>query len=98
MGGIIDFTCQKKISRFYEVNRILDYRMRTIGQGEASAKRFCEIKNMPPPPKPKAYSKHNKALLKASKSVANKTMNDVKKETHNLNGQDLNGFSNWGFL
>ena len=90
------FYSSKKISRFYEVNRRLVYGMRTIGQGEASAKRFCGIMNMPPPPKPKAYSKHNKALLKASKSVANKTMNDAQKEIHNLNGQDLNEFSNCG--
>ena len=90
------FYSSKKISRFYEVNRRLVYGMRTIGQGEASAKRFCGIMNMPPPPKPKAYSKHNKALLKASKSVANETMNDAQKEIHNLNGQDLNEFSNCG--
>jgi len=33
--------------------------------------------NMPPPPKPKAYSRHNKALLKAAKSVANQALNDA---------------------
>lgn len=90
------FYTSKKISRYYEVNRRLVYGMRTIGQGEASARRFCGIMNMPPPPKPKAYSKHNKALLKAAKAVANQTMNDAQKEIHHLKGEDVEGFSNCG--
>ena len=41
--------------------------MRLIGQGRASAKRFCGIMNMPSPPKANAYSKNNKAIMKAVK-------------------------------
>ena len=51
---------------------------------------------MPPPPKPKAYSRHNKALLKAAKAVANQTLNDAQKEIHHLKGEDVKGFSNCG--
>ena len=47
------FYTSQKISRFFEVNRRLVYGMRTIEQGEASAKRFCGIMNMPPPPETK---------------------------------------------
>lgn len=90
------FYTSKKISKYYEVNRRLVYGMRTIGQGEASARRFCGIMNMPPPPKPKAYSRHNKALLKAAKAVANQTLNDAQKEIHHLKGEDVEGFSNCG--
>ena len=89
------FYTSKKISKFYEVNRRLVYGMRTNGQDEASAKRFCGIMNMPPPPKPNAYSKHNKALLKAAKVVANQTMINAEKEICLLKG-DVNGFSNSG--
>ena len=44
--------------------------MRLIGQGRTSAKRFCGIMNMSAPPKPNAYYKNSKAILKAVKTVA----------------------------
>lgn len=46
-------------------------------QGASSAKRFCGVMNMPPPPKPNAYQGHNKALMKAAKTVAEETMNSA---------------------
>ena len=61
-----------------------------------SANRFCGIMNMPPPPKPKAYSMHNRALLKAAKAVANQTITDEQIKIHDLKGEDLNAFSNCG--
>ena len=51
---------------------------------------------MPPPPKPIAFSKHNKALLKAGKAVANQTMSDAQAEIHNMKGENVDGFSNCG--
>ena len=49
---------------------------------------------MPQPPKPKAHSSDNKALLKAAKAVASQTLNDAQKEIHHLKGKDVEGFSN----
>ena len=51
---------------------------------------------MPPPTKPKAYSIHNRTLLKAAKAVANQTITDAQIEIHHLKGEDLNAFSNCG--
>ena len=48
--------------------------MRAIGRGASAAKRFCTIMNMPPPPAPNAYSRHNKALMEAAKKVAVESM------------------------
>ena len=50
--------------------------MRAIGKGAAAAKTFCGLMDMPAPPKPSAYHHHNKALLKAAKTVAEETMAD----------------------
>ena len=69
------FYTSKKVKKHFEVNRRLVYGMRSIGQGASSAKRFCGVMNMPPPPKPNAYQGHNKALMKAAKTVAEETMN-----------------------
>ena len=56
--------------------------MRSIGQGEASASRFCSLMNMPPPPKPSAYLACNDALSIAAKTVATDVMRDAGKELH----------------
>jgi hypothetical protein len=56
--------------------------MRSIRQGEASESRFCSLMNMPPPPKPSAYSACNDALSKAAKTVATDVMGNAGKELH----------------
>lgn len=61
--------------------------MRSIGQG-ASSERFCGVMNMPPPPKPNAYQGHNKALMKAAKTVAEETMNSAASEIHHLSHEE----------
>ena len=70
--------------------------MRTIGQGASSAKRFCGIMNMPPPPKPNAYDKHNKALLRAAKSVADETMIRAGEEIHHIKDANNDDISQCG--
>ena len=60
--------------------------MRTIGQGASSAKRFCGVMNMPPPPKPNTYHRHNKALVIASRAVACETMLEAGTEIHKHKG------------
>lgn len=70
---------------FFEVNRTFVYPMRTIGQGQASAKRFCGIMNMPAPPLSNAYDRHNKALNKVTKSCANDGMHEATKELFKIN-------------
>lgn len=67
------FYTSKKVKKHFEVNRRLVFGM----QGASSAKRFCGVMNMPPPPKPNAYQGHNKALMKAAKTVAEETMNSA---------------------
>ena len=39
---------------------------------------------MPPPPKPNAYQRHNKALMKAAKKVDGETMQTAAGEIHQL--------------
>ncbi|GFX14926.1 hypothetical protein TNCV_1486671 [Trichonephila clavipes] len=41
----------KKDTKVYEVNTRLAYAMRSVGKGEAAAKVFCGVMNLPPPPK-----------------------------------------------
>ena len=60
--------------------------MRAIGRGASAAKRFCTIMNMPPPPAPNAYSRHNKALMEAAKKVAVESMEAAAREIHHLKG------------
>ena len=71
--------------------------MRTIGQGASSAKRFCGVMNMPPPPKPNAYHRHNKALVIASMAVACETMLEAGTEIHEHKGNsNADGISQCG--
>ena len=58
--------------------------MRSIGCGHAAAKRFCGLMNMPTPPRPTPYARHNKELLKAVKQVSMETMASAAKELHDL--------------
>ncbi len=90
------FYTSKKVNKGFEVNKRLVYGMRLIGQGRTSAKRFCGIMNMPSPPKPNAYSKNNKAILKAAKTVAEKSMMDASDEIHALKGNNSAGISQCG--
>ncbi|GFW96418.1 uncharacterized protein TNCV_2294901 [Trichonephila clavipes] len=61
----------KKDTKVYEVNTRLAYAMRSVGKGEAAAKVFCGVMNLPPPPKRFYESLHalNNATEKSSKSV-----------------------------
>ena len=90
------FYTSKKIKKGFEVNKRLIYGMRLIRQGRTSAKRFCGIMNMPSPPKPNAYYKNNKAILKAVKAVAEKSMKDASDEIHALKGSSDAGISQCG--
>ena len=89
-GWSIQFSTSKQISKFFEVNRRLVYSMRSIGCGHAAAKRFCGLMNMPPPPRPTPYSRHNIALLKAVKEVSLETMTDAATEIHTKDGESIN--------
>ena len=78
-----------------QVKRRLAYGMRSIGQGASSAKTFCGVMNMPPPPKPNAYQRHNKALMTAAKKVAGETMQTAAGEFHQLS-HDANEITKCG--
>ncbi|KAK3751312.1 hypothetical protein QZH41_007109 [Actinostola sp. cb2023] len=51
---------------------------------------------MPPPPKPNAYDRHNKALLNAAKTVASNTMVDSGIEIHELKNEHVDDISQCG--
>ena len=51
---------------------------------------------MPSPPKPNAYYKNNKAILKAVKTVAEKSMKDARDEIHALKGSNEAGILQCG--
>ena len=84
-GWTHSFHTSKKIKHFYEVNRRIVYGMRAIGKGAEAAKKFCGLMDMPPPPKPSAYQRHNKALMKVAKAVAEKTMAEAASEMRGNN-------------
>ncbi|GFW79636.1 uncharacterized protein TNCV_1428961 [Trichonephila clavipes] len=58
----------KKDTKIYEVNTRLAYAMRSVGKGQAAAKVFCGVMNLPPPPKRFYESLH--ALNNATEKVA----------------------------
>ncbi|GFV61991.1 uncharacterized protein TNCV_4107941 [Trichonephila clavipes] len=57
-----------KFGRQIQVNTRLAYAMRSVGKGEAAAKVFCGVMNLPPPPKRFYESLH--ALNNATEKVA----------------------------
>ena len=59
--------------------------MRAIGKEAEAAKKFCDLMDMPPPPKPSAYQCHNKALIKVAKAVAEETMAEAASEMRGNN-------------
>ncbi|GFT44437.1 uncharacterized protein TNCV_5054551 [Trichonephila clavipes] len=58
----------KKDTKIYEVNTRLAYAVRSVGKGQAAAKVFCGVMNLPPPPKRFYESLH--ALNNATEKVA----------------------------
>ena len=82
-GWVYTFYTSKKVNQFFDINRRLVYAMRAIGQGQSSARRFCALMNLPPPPNPKSYGDCNKALANAAKTVALSTMKEAGMELHN---------------
>ena len=45
--------------------------------------------NMPPPPKPKAYSDSNTALSNAAKAMAMESMKGARNEIHHGSAEDI---------
>ena len=70
----------------FDINRRTVYAMRAIGQGYAGIEKFSVMMNLPKPMSASSYDNIVKFVMKASKSVAEETMNDVAgeiKETSN---------------
>ncbi|GFY14394.1 uncharacterized protein TNCV_1021591 [Trichonephila clavipes] len=67
----------------YEVNTRLAYAMMSVGKGEAAAKVFCGVMNLPPPPKQFYESLH--ALNNATEKVAKVSMALAAAETLSFN-------------
>ncbi|GFT50202.1 uncharacterized protein TNCV_3622571 [Trichonephila clavipes] len=78
----------KKDTKMYEVNTRLAYAMRSVGKGEAAAKVFCGVMNLPPPPKRFYESLH--ALNNATEKVAKVSMALAAAETLSFNNGNPN--------
>ncbi|GFU55050.1 uncharacterized protein TNCV_425571 [Trichonephila clavipes] len=72
----------------YEVNTRLAYAMRSVGKGEAAAKVFCGVMNLPPLPKRFYESLH--ALNNATEKVAKVSMALAAAETLSFNNGNPN--------
>ena len=83
-GHSEEFYTSKKVGYCFEVNRRMIYGMRSIGCGLSGMKKFCSTMDMPQPVNPSAYSYHTKAILCATKDVAESTIKDAVEELHNL--------------
>ncbi|GFW76805.1 uncharacterized protein TNCV_59031 [Trichonephila clavipes] len=67
----------------YEVNTRLAYAIRSVGKGEAAAKVFCGVMNLPP--KPKRFYESLHALNNATEKVAKVSMALAAAETLSFN-------------
>ncbi|GFV52663.1 uncharacterized protein TNCV_2873341 [Trichonephila clavipes] len=65
-------------SENYELNTRLVYAMRCIGKGAESARMFCGIMNLPPPPT--KLSKYNHILLQATRETCEHSMAEAVRE------------------
>ncbi|GFW86216.1 uncharacterized protein TNCV_4779281 [Trichonephila clavipes] len=65
-------------SENYERNTRLVYAMRCIGKGAESARMFCGIMNLPPPPT--KFSKYNHILLQATRETCEHSMTEAVRE------------------
>ncbi|GFS52249.1 uncharacterized protein TNIN_137601, partial [Trichonephila inaurata madagascariensis] len=65
-------------SENYKLNTRLVYAMRCIGKGAESARMFCGIMNLPPPPT--KFSKYNKILLQATRETCEDSMAEAVRE------------------
>ncbi|GFY24185.1 uncharacterized protein TNCV_1012381 [Trichonephila clavipes] len=65
-------------SQNYELNTRLVYAMRCIGKGAESARMFCGIMNLPPPPT--KFSKYNHILLQTTRETCEHSMAEAVRE------------------
>ncbi|GFX33437.1 uncharacterized protein TNCV_4122711 [Trichonephila clavipes] len=65
-------------SENYELNTRLVYAMRCIGKGAESARMFCGIMNLPPPPT--KFSKYNHILLQVTRETCEHSMAEAVRE------------------
>ena len=88
-GHSEEFYTSKKVGHCFEVNRRMIYGMRSIGCGLPGMKKFCSTMDMPQPVNPRAYSYHTKAILRATKDVAELTIKDAVEELHNVKSNEV---------
>ena len=95
-GWSMEFFTSAQIGRFFEVNRRFVYASRSVGCGRAAGKRFCGLMNMPPPPRPTPYARHNKEILRAVKKISLETMRDTAREIHDIKPGSDEGIARYG--
>ena len=76
------YPLEKKVGRYFEMNRRSVLAMRRIGRGHAALTKFCGIMNMPGPVSRSNFSAHQKVLRCAALAVAERSMNEAAKEVH----------------
>ena len=72
----------KKIKSKFEVNQSLVYVMRSTGKGPKRAAKLCAIMKMPEPLALNNYAKHASALDRATKAIAQESMNEADSEPY----------------
>ncbi|GFU48686.1 uncharacterized protein TNCV_4751961 [Trichonephila clavipes] len=82
-------TMSSKISnKCYDVNLRLTYGMRAIGKGGATARIFCGLMNLPPPPA--KFERHNSLFLNVLKTISENSMNAAVHEAVIANDNNSN--------
>ncbi|GFU41819.1 uncharacterized protein TNCV_3872921 [Trichonephila clavipes] len=88
-------SAKMRSSENYELNTRLVYAMRCIGKGAESARMFCGIMNLPPPPT--KFSKYNHILLQATRETCEHSMAEAVREAVDENDgkRDLAVAGSW---
>ena len=86
-GWDYPFYTSKPQGKSFEVNRRLVYSTRALGKGQAGARKFCTLMNMPPPPTEKAFLRSSRVIGRHIKSIAMESMKQAGEQVCLLKGQ-----------
>ncbi|GFT35810.1 uncharacterized protein NPIL_422681 [Nephila pilipes] len=78
-----------KTNGFDDINIRLAYGMRYIGKGNSTAKTFCAVMNLPPPPS--KFKRYNDILLRSLIKVSSESMRNAVEDTvkNNNSNRDI---------
>ncbi|GFV66859.1 uncharacterized protein TNCV_4258341 [Trichonephila clavipes] len=73
-------------NRVYDINVRLAYCLRCIGKSSSSAKTFCAVMNLPPPPA--KFQRYNGMLLENLSNVSDASVKKAVEETVEMNNSN----------